>query len=337
MIELSVKSSSPAAITAALKKIKEMVTTGAMEKSSPVHIILEPGCYREMIRYNLSNPLIMESVPGTKAEDCVIQAENCEAFNKGAENRSIFVLGPNVTKIILKNFTIINTHNKSQKEGAVSQDCAEAFFWNNTNGALRADGLRIISRQNTLYVKGFSWFENCFISGDTDFIYGDCDTSYFENCEINIREDNRGDYNGFAVKSLALKNKPGFIFNSCRFTGDRRKKASLYAIRTAGKGNANMMLGWDSAAFINCRVSDAYSEEFEWDDDHELNVYPRGTAKIGWREFNTMIFDEEGNLTQADTFMRNVKAYTMNEEDFYNYYASRYIILKDTPLVQYIG
>ena len=336
MIELSVKNNSPAAITAAFKKIKEMVTTGAMEKSATIHLILEPGSYKEVVRYNLSNPLIMESVPGTSPEECVIEAENCEAFNKGAENRAVFCFGPNVTKVTLKNFSVINTHIKAQKDGFNPADSAEAFYWNNTDGILKAIGLRIISRQNTLCVKGNTWFENCFISGDTDFIYGNPYTSYFENCEINIREDNRGDYDGFAIKSLAYKDKPGFVFNECKFTADKRKKSSLYVIRTAGKGSPTMLIGWDSAAFINCQVSDLYSEEFEWDDDHCLNVYPRGNARVGWREYNTKNFDKNGTLTEADTFMRNIKAYTMNEEEYYKYYASRYIILKDNPLVEYI-
>ena len=94
MLELSVSSKSPAAITVALKKIREMVTSGGVSKSTPVHIILEPGVYREIIKYNLPNPLVMESIPGTKAADCVIQAENCESFNKGAEYRAVFVCGP---------------------------------------------------------------------------------------------------------------------------------------------------------------------------------------------------------------------------------------------------
>ncbi len=336
MIELSVKSNSPAAITAALKKIKEMTSTGAMEKSATVHIILESGIYKELVKYNLSNPLIMEAAPGVMAEDCVIQAENCEAFNKGIENRGVFVIGPNATKVTLKNITIENTHLKSNKEGLSSGDCAEAFVWNNTDGILYAQGLRIIGRQNTLFVKGYTWFEKCYVSGDVDYIYGNCNLSYFEDCSIHTREDNRGDYAGFAVKSLAIKNQSGFVFNKCTFTADKRKKADLYVIRTAGKGSATMMMGWDSAAFINCKVSDLYSEEFEWDDDHTLTVYPRATVKIGWREYNTIVVSKNGEETPADTFMRNVKAYTMNDDDFYNNYSSRYLILKDTPLVSLV-
>ena len=77
MLELSVNSKSPAAINSAFKKIKDMIMTGAVARTTAIHVVLEPGYYRELIKYNLSNPLVIESAPGTKPEDCVIQADNC--------------------------------------------------------------------------------------------------------------------------------------------------------------------------------------------------------------------------------------------------------------------
>ena len=43
MLELNVNTKSPAAITAALKKIKEMISTGTVAKDTAIHLILEPG------------------------------------------------------------------------------------------------------------------------------------------------------------------------------------------------------------------------------------------------------------------------------------------------------
>ena len=330
MLELNVNTKSPAAITAAFKKIKEMVTSGAVSKNTPVHLVLEAGSYRESIRYNLSNPLIMESAPGTKAEDCVVQAENCESFNKGVENRSIFALGPNVSRITIRNFTVINTHMKSVEGNATAADSAEAFLWNNTNGLLVAEGMRFESRQNTVCLKGCSRFTNCYFTGDVDFIYGDVDTALFENCVIHIREDNRGDYNGYAVKSMAYANKMGFVFKDCTFTADKRKKSRSYIYRTTGQGSALSPKNWDNAAIINCKISDMIDEELVWDDDMNLNVYPRGNAKVGLREYNTQIMDKNGNLTPADTGRHNIKSYLLTNQDYNNGYATRYQILHDT-------
>ncbi len=330
MLELKVSSKNPAAINSAFKKIKEMVNTGAVSKDSPVHIVLEPGSYKEIIRYNLRNPLVMEA-SSANALSTVIQAENCEYFNHGVENRAIFEIGPNATNVTLKNFTIINTHNKICEEPKTLNDSAEALAWCNEKGILCCQNIRFESRQNTVYAHGFSWFKDCYFSGDVDVIYGDCDTALFENCEIFVRQDNRGDHNGFAVKSLALANKKGFIFSGCKFTGEKRKRSLLSIYRTAGKGSAESEKNWDSVAFINCVMSDSFKDDLIWDDDLNIPVYPRGNALTGVREYKTLSLAKNGNLSPANTLLRNIATYTLTDDDYYAHYASRYLILKDTP------
>ena len=110
MLELNVNAKTPLAIAAAFKKIHDMVRTGTLDADAPVHLVLAPGQYHEILSYNLENPLIMESTPGTNPEDCVISAENCEAFHKDTENRAVFVIGLGATKVTLRGFTIENTH-----------------------------------------------------------------------------------------------------------------------------------------------------------------------------------------------------------------------------------
>ncbi len=332
MLELNVNAKSPAAITAALKKMHEMVMTGAVEKNATFHLILGPGLYRESLRYNMSNPLIMESSPGTKAEDCIIQADNCEAFHKGRENRSIFFFGPNATNITLKNFTVANTHLKSVEEKNTKPDSAEAFVWDNTHGTLKAQGMRFSGRQNTLFVRGSSWFFNCYIEGDTDIVYGEPDLSMLENCTVYIRSDNRGDFNGYAVKSRTDMGKKGFVFSGCTFTGEKRKKSELYVYRTAGLGKAATGKNFDNAVFLNCKVSEMFSPEFEWDDDMQLDIYPRGNAESGIREYGTLELKNDGKTEIADTSRRNVKSYTLTDDDYFKMYASRFLIFDGNPL-----
>lgn len=331
MLELKVSSKNPAAINSALKKIKEMVNTGAVSKETPVHILLETGSYKEIIHWNLRNPLIMEASPNNSPEATTIQAENCEFFNHGVENRAIFNIGQNATSVILRNFSIINTHNKTCDEPKTLNDSAETLAWCNEKGTLICENMRFESRQNTLYVKGFSWFKNCYFEGDVDVIYGDCDTALFENCEIFVKQDNRGDHNGFAVKSLTLANKKGFIFSECKFTGEKRKRALLYVCRTAGKGSADSEKNWDSIAFIKCSIGENFKEDLVWDDDFNLKIYPRGNAHNGIREYKTKSIAKNGNIFEADTLLRNIATYTLTDDDYYANYASRYLMLKDTP------
>lgn len=331
MLELNVNPRTPAAINAAIKKVKEMTTTGTIAKGTPIHLILEAGLYRESVRYNLSNPLIIESATGTKPENCVIQADNCESYNPGLISRGIFTLGPNVTSATLKNFSIINTHNKSS-EGNLEGDTAEALTWNNTTGKLTCEGLHIESRKNTLSLKGYSLFSNCYISGDTNFIYGEPHTALFEDSEIYAREDDRGDFSAYVVNSQAMAKGSGFIFSNCRFTGEERKQGEIFAVKTDGKGTSSSEKNWDNVAFINCTMSSFYNTELVFDDDMNLEVYPRGNAKSGIREYKPKIQDEETKeITEADTTRRNNKVYTLTDNDYFSSYASRYLILHDTP------
>ncbi len=305
--------------------------TGAIEKNTPIHITLEAGLYRESVRYNLSNPLIIEGSSHIKAKDCVIQADNCEAFRKGVANRSVFSIGPNVTSITIRNLSIINTHTKSIMEGNTLRDSAEALAWDNDSGVLKVEGVHLEGRQNTLYVRGMSWFKDCYISGDTDFIYGEPVTAFLENCTVHVREDNRGDFNGYAVMCRASADNKGFVFSDCTFTADKRRKSKLFVYRTAGKGSATTKRDWDSVAFVNCTMSDLFEQELVWDDDMNLDVYPRGNAMTGIREYNTRVVNADGVSEPADTALRNVKTYSLTEDDYFNGYASRYLILKNTP------
>lgn len=331
MLEINVNAKNAAAINAAMQNVREMITSGSISRTSPIHIVLGAGTYREKVKYNLSNPLIMEAAPGVSARDCVIQAENCEAFHQGLENRSIFYFGPNVTNVTIKNFSIINTHNKSIEEGNTTPDSGESLVWTSPTGTLTATGMSIEGRLNTLCLKGFSWFMNCRISGDTDFIYGDVDSALFEECEIFTRADNRGDFPGYAIKGQALANKNGFIFLNSNFTADKRKKNEIYIYRTEGKGSATSAKNWDSVAFLNCRMSEFYNPELAWDDDMSLEIFPRGNAKTGIREYNSKIVAKNGKISDADTTRRNIKSYLLTDDDYFSNYASRYLILKGTP------
>ena len=312
----------PAAIGAALKKIKEMVSTGAITKTTPIHITLEAGTYRETIKYNLTNPLVIEGSASTKNTSCIIQADNCESFHKGIDNRAVFALGPLVTNVKLKNLSIINTHSKSTPNFS-AQDAAEALVWNNTTGTLLAEGVQLVGRQNTLYLKGFSWFKDCYIAGEVDFIYGEVDTAFFEETEINVRDSASSNPTtetpAYAIKSQALASKRGFVFFNCRFTGEKRKKYPVYLCRTEGKGSATSTKGWDSIALLNCFISDSYEEELVYDNDMELNTH---------------IVSKDRQVTEADTTRRNIKTYSMTDDDYFLHYASRFLILKDTPFAQ---
>ena len=328
MLELSVNAKTPHTITAAFQKIHDMVRTGTLAADAPVHITLAPGQYQEILSYNLANPLIMESVPGTDPADCVISAENCEAFHKDTENRAVFVIGLGATSVTLRGFTIENTHLKTTDDAALGNQ-AEALCWHNYDGFLLAENMRFISRQDTVHVKGVSRFKNCYVTGDVDFIWGYADISLWEHCHIHTRLDNRGgERNAYVLQSRALNGKPGFVFTDCDFTADKREEGGrIFIGRSSGTGKPDSPDRWDSIALINCTVSPEYDVALWTDEGGKRAVYPKGSATVGWREYGTKTLGENGHTIAADTNKRSPHGYVMNNKEYFARYASSSLIL----------
>ena len=286
----------------------------------PVHILLSDGEHKglehERIFYNLPNPLVIESESGDSSR-CALRAENCEAFHKDTENRAVLTFGEKCTSVTLKNFTIENTHVKTCDDASLGNQ-AEAICFHCQGGKLLCEGMKFLSRQDTIHVKGFSRFKNCFVAGDVDFIWGYCDTSVFENCTIHTIKDNRGaDRPAYVLQSRALNGKPGFVFINCDFTAeDRGKGAQIYIGRSQGTGKPDSVDRWDSIALIDCKISYLYDTALWTDEDGTRAVYPeKGSALTGWRQFGTKIVSADGSVSDYDSHMQEKHGYTMTKEE----------------------
>lgn len=288
--------------------------------SEPIHILLADGEHHglehERIFYDLPNPLVIESASGD-ASKCALRSENCEAFHKDTENRAVITFGEKCTSVTLKNFTIENTHIKTCDDASLGNQ-AEAICFHCQTGKLLCEGMRLISRQDTIHVKGFSRFKNCYVTGDVDFIWGYCDTSVFEDCTLHTRTDNRGsDRPAYVLQSRALNGKPGFVFIHCDFTAeDRGKNAALFIGRSQGTGKPDSVDRWDSIALIDCTVSDFYDSALWTDEEGTRAVYPeKGSALTGWRQIGTKISHSDGTIEEYDTNLQEKHGYTMTEKD----------------------
>ncbi len=285
-----------------------------------IHIILKDGLHsgleHERIFYDLPNPLLIENESGD-ALSCFLKSENCEAFHKDTENRAVITFGMNCTDVTLRGFTIENTHVKTLDDAHLGNQ-AEAICFHNQKGFLYCENMRFISRQDTIHVKGFSHFKNCYVAGDVDFIWGYNDTSIFDNCHIHTIKDNRGsDRPAYVLQSRSLNSRPGFLFINCRFTADDRgKNAKIYVGRSQGTGKADSVDRWDSIALINCTVSKEYDESLWTDEDGTRAVYPvKGSALCGWREYKTKIELKDGTFTEYDASKQEKHGYSMTDSD----------------------
>jgi pectinesterase len=76
---------------------------------------------------------------------------------------------------------------------------------------------RFIGFQDVLFTnneKSRQYFENCYIEGTTDFIFGSA-TAWFEKCQIHSKKNSH-----VTAASTPKEKEFGYIFNNCKLTGD---------------------------------------------------------------------------------------------------------------------
>lgn len=108
----------------------------------------------------------------------------------------------------------------------------------------------IISRQDTVYINdGRCYFENCFVEGTDDFIYGDA-IAVFESCQINTP------YGQGCITAAATdeNEKFGYLFKDCKITNEKTCEFGPATEQSTSLGRP-----WNGKAMVmfwNCRMGD---------------------------------------------------------------------------------
>ncbi len=169
-------------------------------------ILVKPGTYREVV-YIQREKRHMRLV-GEDAATTIITYD-LRAGTVGPDGEKIGTFRTPTVQIDADDFTVENI-TLANTAGATGQALA-----------LRVDGDRVAFRncrflgwQDTVFInRGRQYFENCYIAGATDFIFGGA-TAWFENCEIHIAG------NGYiTAASTPPTAEFGYVFNRCRITG----------------------------------------------------------------------------------------------------------------------
>ncbi|MDE6584919.1 MAG: hypothetical protein K2K15_05905, partial [Anaeroplasmataceae bacterium] len=130
------------------------------------------------------------------------------------------------------------------------------------------------SYHDTLYAQlGRQYYENCFIEGRTDYIFGYNATAYFKNCNIHTLGAGVTEKNGgYIVATKGLnKNastdaiKYGYIFDGCTLDADDKTM----------DGSVSIARGWDvkmAVMVMNSNISKAYSKAAYGSDNGGVNT-----------------------------------------------------------------
>ncbi|MES2151447.1 MAG: pectinesterase family protein [Pseudomonadota bacterium] len=254
-------------------------------RDSAATITVKDGHYREMLYLRGKDKL---TIRGESRDGVVIEFDNNDGINPGTGastvpgagtvkgGRALFLV-EDADLLTLDTLTLHNTHLKTGKG-----DQAESLYFNSPF-RLIARNVTFLSRQDTLLVNGYSWFYNCLVAGDVDFIWGYANVALFENSEIRSIVDNTNASKGGYVLQARSRSPTdlGYVFFNSRLTSEPGvPSGKTYLARSSGRNTV-----YDQVAFINTEIG-AHIAADGW----HIKPPPApaiATATTGWREYNS--------------------------------------------------
>jgi len=207
-------------------------------ETNPVVIRIRRGVYREVIYVQREKRFF--HLIGEGAEKTVLTF-NLNANLIGPDGKAIGTFRTPSVLIDAEDFTAENLTFENSA-GPVGQALA-----------IRVDGDRAVFRncrflgwQDTILVnRGRHYFENCYIEGHVDFIFGGA-TCYFEHCKIHCLRDGY-----ITAASTPDSQSVGFVFNHCEISGAPNVKTYL----------GRPWRDFAATAFLNTTMSEVVRQE----------------------------------------------------------------------------
>lgn len=182
--------------------------------ANPVFIRIKPGTYKELIYVQREKRFF--HLVGEDAKTTILTFD-LHANLRGNDGKPIGTFRTPSTTIDADDFTAENLTFENSA-GPVGQALA-----------IRVDGdratfrnCRFLGNQDTILLnRGRQYFEDCYIEGTTDFIFGGA-TAFFENCDIHCLKSS------FITAAATPDFQPfGFVFRNCRVTVEPNEKMYL--------------------------------------------------------------------------------------------------------------
>jgi pectin methylesterase-like acyl-CoA thioesterase len=232
-------------------------------------IFIRKGVYQEIMFVTNKHKL---TLLGEDRKQTILTYANNEYLNYNGlkTNRFRAVLWLSGDDCALANLTVSNGTPKGNN-GNPAQ--AETLMLN----APRAIAHRVdfASFQDTLRLDGSIYLQDCYVQGDTDFIWG-TGTACFTNCELKAMNQ------GHNTQARTFETTYGEIFVDCRFT-----KASSFTGHNLGRAitSSNLQSTNGNVAYINCRM-DTHISAVGWTSASGLP-----TDRLRYWEYQSVMLD----------------------------------------------
>jgi pectinesterase len=293
------------------KTIQAAIDSIPENNSEEVEIYIKNGVYKEKI--SILKPYI--TLIGEDNEKTILTFDDYakKLFPNGEAYRTfntytIFIRANDFTA---KNLTIENSAGQGEIVGQ-----AVAVYVEGDRSIFK--GCRFLANQDTLFtgplppkpiesnnfggpmegkerIVGRQYYENCYIEGDIDFIFGSA-TAVFNKCEI-FSKDINSEVNGYATAASTVQGREfGYVFFDCKLTSNAPAH-TVYLGRP--------WRDYAKTVFINCLIGEHIKKEgwHSWDKPlaekktyyAEYKSYGPGasdTTRVSWSHILT---DEEVN------------------------------------------
>lgn len=246
--------------SAPFKSVQEAImSVPSGSRENPVVIHIAPGVYKELIyiqREKRFFRLIGESATNT------VLTYGLHAGLTNFDGKPIGTFRTPSTTIDADDFTAENLTFENSA-GPVGQ--AVAIRVDGDRAAFR--NCRFLGWQDTILLnRGRQYFENCYIAGHVDFIFGAA-TAWFEDCRIHCLRD------GYITAASTPLDVPfGFVFSNCQITGEPGVKTFL----------GRPWRVYASTIFLNTEMSEVVRPE-GWNDWKK----PEAHTTARYAEFNS--------------------------------------------------
>ncbi|MBN1806190.1 MAG: Ig-like domain-containing protein [Sedimentisphaerales bacterium] len=203
-------------------------------------IKIKNGNYRELV--NTTTSKINMTWLGEDSNTTVICGYNRDAFNSGTDYRMMVKIQGNGLRAYNVNFHNTAPDNSGQAETIRNKSGLQCLL----------DNCKFLSYQDTLLLDSQTYFRNCYIQGDTDYIWG-VGVAYFDNCEIRSMTDE----SSYLTQPRTPSTNNGFFFVDCNLTSPTGVNNAYFARLFSGYDYAQVV-------FIDCIMASDMIRPIGW-------------------------------------------------------------------------
>ncbi len=263
----------------------------SMPRAEPATIRIANGRYDELLYLRGKDRLTLH---GESRDGVVIGAINNDGINPGAGTsqplrspaiaggRSVFLV-EDADLLTLDHLTIVNPTVRAASLGGQ----AEALHYSSDRGRLVVRDAAFLSEQDTILVRGYSWFYRSLIAGNVDFIWGTNRAALFEESEIrSVGDSAQPKGGGYIVQARTVDpDGAGFVFLNSRLThgpgpaGNGVPPGATWLARPGPSGVG------DKVVYVRCRM-DVHVAPGGW--SLPKQIAPGSQPGAGWLEYGSM-------------------------------------------------